>query len=112
MVATRRQALLEALDTTAPGWRYVPPQDGLSVWVDLGGISSTELARLVLDHGVRITPGPRFTATGTHDRWTRLPFALPPHEPAKAIDGLVAAARQGGRARRRARLGPDSSWAV
>jgi DNA-binding transcriptional MocR family regulator len=112
LIATRRTALLEALDQASPGWRYDPPQGGLSVWVDLGGISSTDLAELALEQGVRITPGTRFTITGTHDRWIRLPFVRPSDDLAAAVDILAAVAERAGRARRRSRLGPERAWAV
>ncbi|AEM85870.1 PLP-dependent aminotransferase family protein [Streptomyces violaceusniger] len=107
MVATRRDALLEALD--AVGWRHQRPRGGLSVWVDLGGISSTDLARLALDLGVRIVAGPRFTITGTHDRQLRLPFVLPPATLAEAVRRLAEAAARAGRAKQPSRQAPYSS---
>ncbi|QPI61312.1 PLP-dependent aminotransferase family protein [Streptomyces malaysiensis subsp. malaysiensis] len=110
VVAARRSALLEALDTA--DWPHQRPGGGLSVWVDLGGISSTDLARLAPEHGVRVTPGPRFTVTGTHDRHLRLPFVLPPATLADAVRRLSEAATRAGRARRPSRQAPYSSWVV
>lgn len=111
MLAGRRDVLLDALATYAPGWSATSPQGGLSLWVDLGGVSSTRLAQRAREFGVRITPGPRFTVTGTHDRWTRLPFALPQDRLSEAVRLLAtAAATDAGGAVSRRRGGPETAW--
>ena len=62
-------------------------------WVDLGpGASSTLLADAVRAHGVRVTPGTRFSVGGTHDRFLRLPYTLPEDQLVAAVEGLAAAA--------------------
>jgi DNA-binding transcriptional MocR family regulator len=76
-LARRRDHLLAAIEHTLPDWRSTRPDGGLALWVDLGARSSTQLALDARGHGVRVTAGPRFSVTGTHDRFVRLPFCLP-----------------------------------
>ena len=88
----RRDALLAALAEQLPAWRPTRPSGGLALWVDLGaGTSSTALTRAARTHGVRLTPGPRFTVGGTHDRFLRLPYTLPVRELREAVRRLRAA---------------------
>jgi DNA-binding transcriptional MocR family regulator len=108
-----RVALCSALAEHLPEWRAAPPQGGMSLWVDLAGASSTHLARRAREHGIRITPGTRFTVAGTHDRWTRLPFTEPPGRLHEAVRGLAAAASTlpvGRGSRRGSRGGADTAW--
>ncbi len=88
----RRDHLVEALTVAAPGWTFARPDGGLVLWVDLGAGSSTQLAMDVRSAGVRITPGPRFSATGTHDRFVRIPFTLPEQVLDQAVKALTTAA--------------------
>ena len=88
----RRNHLLDRLSTALPGWQPSVPRGGLATWVDLGGrASSTRLATAALACGVRLTPGPRFSLSGTHDRFLRLPFTLPEAQLDEAAGRLVAA---------------------
>jgi DNA-binding transcriptional MocR family regulator len=89
LVRRRRDHLLATLATRAPTWRPNHPEGGLVVWVDLGDQSSTQLANAAHAAGVRVTPGPRFSATGTHDRFLRVPFSLPEPVLDEAVDALV-----------------------
>jgi DNA-binding transcriptional MocR family regulator len=92
-VRQRRARLMAALATFAPDWQPTLPSGGLITWVDLGpGASSTLLADAVRAHGVRVTPGTRFTVGGTHDRFLRLPYTLPEDQLVAAVEGLAAAA--------------------
>lgn len=84
----RRDHLLAALATTLPDWRCTKPGGGLSLWADLGAHSSTQLVLDARRLGVRITAGPRFSATGTHDRFVRLPFSLPEPVLTDAVERL------------------------
>lgn len=110
MVARRRQVLLDALAVHCPGWHADPPAGGLAVWVDIGGGSSSRLADVARQHGVRVTPGPRFTVHGTHDRWVRIPFVLPPQQLEDAVRRLAAAATDLQPARSRRHTGADKGW--
>jgi DNA-binding transcriptional MocR family regulator len=112
LLSARRDVLLDALREHAPGWSVTPPRGGIVAWADLGGISSTRLAERALAAGVRVTPGPRFTVTGTHDRWLRLPFVLPPSDLEAAVERLARAAVGASRAGRRRRQGAETSWTV
>jgi DNA-binding transcriptional MocR family regulator len=111
LFAARRDAMLAALAQHAPAWRTATPRGGLALWVDLAGTSSTRLAQQAAAHGVRITPGPRFTVAGTHDRWVRLPFVADPDQINEAMRRLARAADAAGTASgRRRRSGPDTAW--
>jgi DNA-binding transcriptional MocR family regulator len=101
-VRQRRARLMAALATFAPEWQPSQPTGGLMTWVDLGpGASSTLLADAVRAHGVRVTPGTRFTVGGTHDRFLRLPYTLPEDQLVMAVERLsVAAATVVGRSGR------------
>jgi DNA-binding transcriptional MocR family regulator len=92
LVVARRAALLDAISRHCPDWAVVPPEGGLAVWMDLGGRSSTQLAIQARGLGVRITPGTRFTHTGTHDQWLRLPSVLPAERIEGALEKLAVAA--------------------
>ncbi|MCU4185243.1 PLP-dependent aminotransferase family protein [Acidiferrimicrobium sp. IK] len=109
-VAGRRQVLLDALAVHCPAWHADPPAGGLAAWVDLGGGSSSRLADEARHHGVRVTPGPRFTVHGTHDRWVRIPFVLPPQQLEDAIRRLAAAAVDLQPARPRRHAAADKAW--
>jgi DNA-binding transcriptional MocR family regulator len=111
LYAARRDAMLAALAERAPSWRAEAPRGGLAVWADLGDTSSTRLAQRATAHGVRITPGPRFTVTGTHDHWVRLPFVDDPDRIAEGVRRLAAAADGAGVSRSpRRRGGPETAW--
>lgn len=84
MVAAQRQklnarllALEAALRELCPQWSWTRPRGGLSLWVELDEPISTALAQTAARVGVRVVPGPRFSADGTLERFIRLPFALP-----------------------------------
>ncbi len=71
----RRDALAAAV--AGAGWTAARPTGGLVLWADLGGLSSTRLAMAAGAEGIRVAPGTRFSLTGTHDRWLRLPYTQP-----------------------------------
>ena len=110
MAGQRRDALLAAIARHCPTWSVTPPAGGLAAWVELGGGSSTLLARHARDEGVRVTPGPRFTVRGTHDGWLRLPLALAPEQLDDALARLARAADRLGRARPRGHQGAGTAW--
>jgi DNA-binding transcriptional MocR family regulator len=111
LYTARRDAMLAALAEHAPAWSAAVPRGGLAVWVDLAGTSSTRLAHRAAAQGVRITPGPRFTVTGTHDHWVRLPFVADLDRIAEGVRRLALAAEGAGAlGGRRGRGGPETAW--
>jgi DNA-binding transcriptional MocR family regulator len=110
MIVARAGVLLTALARHCPDWRIIPPRGGLAAWVDLRGGSSTQLAIEARDRGIRITPGPRFTHTGTHDGWLRLPFVLPQELLIEAVDGLADSAHSLQPARTRRHPTAATAW--
>jgi DNA-binding transcriptional MocR family regulator len=89
------------------GWEVVPPSGGLFLWADLKGASSTRLSLAARARGVRIPPGTRYSASGTHDRYFRVPVTCPPPSLAEAIRRITEAAPAG-----RARSGQTPVWTV
>lgn len=86
LIRTRRAALTTALDRHLPRWRYQQPAGGLCLWVELPDRISTSLAVHALEHGVALTPGPRFGAGGLLERYLRIPYSLAPDQ----LERLVA----------------------
>ena len=73
----QRDALTAALAAHLPGWRWVTPGGGWSLWAELPEPTSGRLATLALEEGVRLAPGARFGAPGVLDRFVRVPYSLP-----------------------------------
>ena len=90
-LATRVEALAEALADELPEWTFRLPDGGLCLWVGLDR-SSTSLVGPAAAAGVRIVPGPRFGIDGTLERFLRIPFVLPPATLREAVSRLAAAA--------------------
>ena len=109
-VDARRVALLDAIERHCPDWTVVPPAGGLSVWVELGGGSSTQLAIRARELGIRVTPGTRFTHHGTHDQWLRLPCVLPVERVDEAVQTLARAAGNLSPARPRRHSTAAAAW--
>lgn len=78
LARARRAVLREALEAQLPDWRHEPAAGGLSLWVELPQSMSTSLAVLAREHGLAVTPGPRFGADGLLERYLRLPFTARP----------------------------------
>jgi DNA-binding transcriptional MocR family regulator len=92
-LTARRDALVAALHTELPEWRFVVPHGGLCLWVELDAPVSSALARTVEEAGVRLAPGPRFGADGTMERFMRLPYTLPEPDLVEAVRRLAEARR-------------------
>jgi DNA-binding transcriptional MocR family regulator len=88
----RRSALARALRERLPEWRFDLPPGGLALWVELPRPSSSAIANHAREHGVHVTPGPRFGSAGVLERYLRLPFTLPPEQLERAVAGLAEAA--------------------
>lgn len=111
-IDARRRALLEAIERYCPEWTVVPPAGGLAAWVDLGGRSSTQLAIEAREHGIRVTPGPRFTQSGTHDGFLRLPYVLPVEHLEESVRRLAEASENLQPARPRRHPSAAIAWSA
>jgi len=89
-LAFRRDALIEALTSMLPEWRFVIPAGGATLWAELDGPISSALARAAEDVGVRLAPGPRFGLDGTLERFLRLPFTLPADDLTEAVRRIAS----------------------
>ena len=90
----QRDALVEALRSELPDWRFTVPQGGLSLWAELPAPLSTPLCLLAAQAGVMIVPGSRFGVDGTLERFLRLPYALPADRLVEAVRRLAGVWRQ------------------
>jgi DNA-binding transcriptional MocR family regulator len=81
----RRDVLADALGRALPDWRFVLPSGGQFIWTELPRACSTSLAVSAAEHGVHLTPGPRFGAAGLLERHLRLPFTLPAAQLRQAV---------------------------
>jgi DNA-binding transcriptional MocR family regulator len=91
LVRVRRAALADALRTCLPDWSFSLPTGGLFIWVELPDPISTSLAVRAAEHGLHITPGPRFGEAGLLERYVRLPFTLAPEQLDRAVTILARA---------------------
>ncbi len=87
----RRDTLVAALRANLPEWRFVVPNGGLCMWVELDAPVTSALARVVEEAGVRLAPGPRFGTDGTMERFLRLPYTLPEADLVEAVRRLAEA---------------------
>jgi DNA-binding transcriptional MocR family regulator len=89
----RRDHLLAALDRLLPDWEPNRPTGGLSVWTRLPEPVARQVAAAAHEHGVLVTPGPRFHVRSGGERHLRLPFTAPESVLTEAVRRLVAADR-------------------
>jgi DNA-binding transcriptional MocR family regulator len=92
LIRERRAALADALQANLPSWRFALPSGGLFIWAGLPGPISTSLAVRAAEHGLQITPGPRFGEAGLLERYLRLPFTLAPEQLERAVTILARVA--------------------
>lgn len=78
--ASRRLELTQYFDTAyellekyLPSWRVDRPAGGLSLWVEIPAGTTTDLASVAIDHGIRILPGAMMSTLGKPSRRLRLP---------------------------------------
>lgn len=91
LIRVRRSALADALRARLPDWRFSMPSGGLFIWAELPAAISTSLAVRAAEHGLYITPGPRFGEAGLLERYVRLPYALAPEQLERAVAILARA---------------------
>lgn len=83
----RAKRLAEALRHHLPEFRFIVPDGGLSLWVEVPGGDAEAFAERALDHGVAVVPGRLLSpidAVGPH---VRLPFV----QPQPVLEGAVEA---------------------
>ena len=104
-LAEGRSALVSALATRLPSWRFRIPGGGLSLWCELPRPVSSALAQTAAEHGVQLAAGSLFAPEGGLERFVRLPFTLAPATLTEAVDRLSLAWDQllSARSTRRAR---------
>lgn len=96
----RRRRAHATAECRRAGWDVVEPSGGVFLWVDLNGAGSTHLSHLARTRGVRIPPGTRFSTSGTHDRYFRVPLTCPASVLSEAVRRIVEVGREtGGRSR-------------
>ncbi|MBE1611908.1 PLP-dependent aminotransferase family protein [Actinopolymorpha pittospori] len=91
VLRSRRAALVDALRTHLPQWRFAVPRGGLSLWCELDAPVSSDLAVLAAQLGVRLASGPKFGVDGAFERYVRLPFTLPEADLRTAVTRIADA---------------------
>ncbi|MFF7637425.1 PLP-dependent aminotransferase family protein [Kitasatospora sp. NPDC008050] len=86
-------ALLPALREWLPQWRFAEPVGGMTLWIDIAGLSGAALSRAGEQAGLRIAAGSQFGADGAFEGYIRLPLTVPAQSAARAAERLAAAAR-------------------
>jgi DNA-binding transcriptional MocR family regulator len=90
----QRDALIDAVATHLPGWRFAPPSGGLALWCELPHRGATALAVAVAQSRVFLSPGPVFSPSGGLDAFVRLPWTRPAAELQDAVERIAAAWRR------------------
>lgn len=88
-LAAGRTAVRAGLETI--GLTMPETYGGLAVWIGLQGFDSTALSLAAHDHGLRLPPGPRFSASGVLNGYMRLPITLDPETTADGMQRLAQA---------------------
>jgi DNA-binding transcriptional MocR family regulator len=91
---TQRDHLISALASHLPGVGVRSPAGGLSLWVTLPERTSTHLVAAAREHGLLLTPGPRFftSSPSAGEGYLRLPFTQAPDVLDEAVRRLAQAA--------------------
>ncbi|GAA4732436.1 PLP-dependent aminotransferase family protein [Pedococcus ginsenosidimutans] len=91
-VVASRDALVGALRTRLPEWRFTVPQGGLCLWAELPEALSTPLTVAADRRGVVLAPGPQFAVDGGMERFLRIPITgHAPEVVAEAVDRIALA---------------------
>lgn len=90
-LATRRDALLEAVAEQLPDWTVTRPEGGMTLWAHLGGIASDPFVATAARHGVRLVPGRIYHALGHDTGHIRLTLAYDVDTTREAVRRLAAA---------------------
>jgi DNA-binding transcriptional MocR family regulator len=76
----RRDALVTALRTYVPDWRFRVPEGGLNLWCELPVERGDALARAAESVGLRLARGSQFGVGPGMDRFVRVPYSRPADE--------------------------------
>lgn len=87
----QRTALIDAVTTHLPDWRFSVPAGGLALWCALPHRGATALAVAAAASRVALSPGPVFSPNGGLDSFVRLPWTRPAAELHKAVECIAAA---------------------
>ena len=90
-LATQRDTAVAAMRTALPDINFAIPHGGLSLWLHLPTESSSRVVEAAERVGLLLASGTRFAATGTLERWLRLPYVLPPSQLEEAVLRLATA---------------------
>jgi DNA-binding transcriptional MocR family regulator len=97
-LVTARDALAAAVREALPQADFVLPRGGLSLWLHLPDASTSRIVDAAEREGLLLASGNRFAATGTLDRWLRLPYVLSPSDLGEAVHRLTRAVESAGSA--------------
>ncbi|MEO3938445.1 PLP-dependent aminotransferase family protein [Dermatophilaceae bacterium Soc4.6] len=86
-----RDALVGALRTRLPDWRFTVPAGGLCLWCELPQPRSSALVEAGLRHGVRLAPGGSFGVDGGLESFCRIPMAQPAAVLVEAVERIARA---------------------
>ncbi len=86
-----RDAAVAALRDRLPDARFVVPVGGLSLWVELPGLSAGDVALHARERGLLLAAGPRFAIGRGLGSFLRLPYVQPPAVMADAVARLAGA---------------------
>jgi DNA-binding transcriptional MocR family regulator len=81
----------ELLTELLPQWSWDQPQGGASLWVKLPHPDALSLAASAMKNGVRLTPGPTFSATGGLTDRIRISFSNNAVDRAEGLGRLAEA---------------------
>jgi DNA-binding transcriptional MocR family regulator len=70
-----------------PTWKWTRPTGGTGLWIDTGA-DAVALVERARRRGVRIVPGPAFSAYGAFRSFLRLPIWHPGHDLQEALNRL------------------------
>jgi DNA-binding transcriptional MocR family regulator len=60
-----------------PGWRFIPPAGGQSLWLQLPAGEAGSFTQAALGRGVAVIPGPQLSPDGGFTDYIRLQFLQP-----------------------------------
>lgn len=87
----QRALLLDLVAERLPDWTVGRSVGGLAVWARLPEPTSSALAAVAPQFGVRLAAGPRFGVGGAFERFVRLPYSLDADAMTAGVDGIAAA---------------------
>ena len=91
-LARRAELACQLLREGCPGWRFTPPEGGLSIWVELPeGVSAGQLVLDAATHGVVVATGESSSTTDAGRRHLRLCFDRPEPQLREGLRRLVLA---------------------